>query len=103
MYKYISVYPYRYISTYIAIHIVAHTDIRIDIHTDSCMYGYITDRNVGYQSAITEPMDQKYAPTHFFALCGITPLFCFVLCKLCFCTYGSRTSSPYPQKPNLPG
>ena len=101
MYRYISVYPYTRISTYISIHIVTHTAIQTDIHTNSRMYGYMTDRNLGYQSTIPELMCQKHAQTHFFALCGITPLFCFVLCKLCFCTYSARTSA-VPTKTNLP-
>src|SRR5690606_12467730 len=65
------------------------------------MYGYMTDRNLGYQSAIPEPMCQKHAQTLLFALGRITPLFCFVLCKLCFCTYSARTSA-VPTKTNLP-
>src|SRR5690606_855595 len=31
----------------------------------------------------------------------ITPLCCFAICKLCFCTYNPRTSW-CPQKPHLP-
>src|SRR5690606_3378324 len=121
MFRYIVVRIHGYIGNpmfrYIAVRIHGYIDIPmfryvgVQIHgyIDIPMFRYIAVRIHGYRGipmfwyvvAIPEPTCQKQALTPLFALCAITPLFSFVLCKLCFCTYSARTSA-VPTKTNLP-
>ncbi len=84
---------YSHISIYIDIQITAHADIQLSIYTPIPIAVYMAIRPIETYF-INLPSPHLYArntpKTHFFAPCGITPVFCFVLCKLCFCTYASR-------------
>ena len=87
MYRYISVYSYRHIYTYIVIPIVTHADIQLskkNSYTDSCMYGYMTDRNEGYQSAITEPICEKHPQNPLFCPLRYNPTFLFRIVQVVF-------------------
>lgn len=90
---------YSYSNTYLC----GHAVIRIDNYTDSRMHVYTADPIYGYINRPSPNPCAKKAPRRTFSPFGvITPLFCFVMCKLCFCTYGARTSAA-PTKTNLPG
>lgn len=99
-------YPDIGISIYIDIQITAHADIQRSIYTPISIAVYMDIRPIE-TCFINRPSLHLYAKntpiTHFFAPCGITPVFCFVLCKLCFCTYGSRRTHKNQLAPKQPG
>lgn len=77
-YSYIPIYthPNSYPCRYSA--------IQKNSYTDSCMYGYMTDRNEGYQSAITEPVCEKHPQNPLFCPLRYNPTFLFRIVQVVF-------------------
>lgn len=87
-------YPYRHV----------YGDLTIPMHCniDSNTYSRMTNRTYGYTNLSNPFPNADFALRDPILPCyGIAPLFCFVLGKLCFCTYSPRTSA-VPTKTNLP-
>ena len=90
IYSYPHSYPYRYKA------------IRTDIHPDSCMYGYMTDRNMIYQSVILEPICEKYPQNPLFCPLRYNPCFLFCIVQVVFLYVQLSSLETVSTKTNLP-